>query len=702
MNTLFTTENKRTLVYILIAYTFSVALRMVWVYQFADAQSMKFAGEFMINTNDGYFWAEGARDIINGISQPNDLSPVTQAASQLTAFFSRILPFTFESIIFYMSALLSSLVVVPIILIAKRVHNLEMGLIAALLGSIAWSYYNRTMVGYFDTDMLNIVLPLFLLWSVIWAVDTKEDIYLLITAFDILLYRWWYPQSYALESSFWLLLLLWTLLFERKSIYNYKLLSIMLVAMLNIDGSWRFGAIFALFYIFSQKKSEKYIYHILLLSIGAYFITGGFDPIWDKLKAYVFTTTVAKDEGGLGLHYFTVMQTVREAGHISFETFANRISGHIVTFMLSLAGYLWLLYRYKIMLFTLPMLALGFLALTGGLRFTIYAVPVLAFGMAFLISEISHRLTNSKALRYLFMSLATLAVLYPNYKHIEAYSVPTVFNAAEVEVLNKLKDIAQREDYVVAWWDYGYPIRYYSDVKTLTDGGKHSGAVNYPVSYILTRPQLQAARMARLDVEFTEKSFQPLQKGKKRFSNIEEMVKAYGLKDPQQFLKALGQNIEMPKKSRDVYIYLPLRMMDIFPTVAIFSHIDLKTGKRLQQPFFYKSTNFRQKGKDILLGDGVRLDKEKGVVHIGKQELPVKRFVKTMYDEKMQLHTEISNIHKNGLSVIFLSSYRIFLVVDESAYNSLYVQLFVLQNFDKKLFTPVILTPYAKVYRLNI
>lgn len=688
--------------YILIAYTFSVALRMVWVYQFADAQSMKFAGEFMINTNDGYFWAEGARDIINGISQPNDLSPVTQAASQLTAFFSRILPFTFESIIFYMSALLSSLVVVPIILIAKRVHNLEMGLIAALLGSIAWSYYNRTMVGYFDTDMLNIVLPLFLLWSVIWAVDTKEDIYLLITAFDILLYRWWYPQSYALESSFWLLLLLWTLLFERKSIYNYKLLSIMLVAMLNIDGSWRFGAIFALFYIFSQKKSEKYIYHILLLSIGAYFITGGFDPIWDKLKAYVFTTTVAKDEGGLGLHYFTVMQTVREAGHISFETFANRISGHIVTFMLSLAGYLWLLYRYKIMLFTLPMLALGFLALTGGLRFTIYAVPVLAFGMAFLISEISHRLTNSKALRYLFMSLATLAVLYPNYKHIEAYSVPTVFNAAEVEVLNKLKDIAQREDYVVAWWDYGYPIRYYSDVKTLTDGGKHSGAVNYPVSYILTRPQLQAARMARLDVEFTEKSFQPLQKGKKRFSNIEEMVKAYGLKDPQQFLKALGQNIEMPKKSRDVYIYLPLRMMDIFPTVAIFSHIDLKTGKRLQQPFFYKSTNFRQKGKDILLGDGVRLDKEKGVVHIGKQELPVKRFVKTMYDEKMQLHTEISNIHKNGLSVIFLSSYRIFLVVDESAYNSLYVQLFVLQNFDKKLFTPVILTPYAKVYRLNI
>ena len=71
------------------------------------------------------------------------------------------------------------------------------------------------------------------------------------------------------------------------------------------------------------------------------------------------------------------------------------------------------------------------------------------------------------------------------YKHIDSYRVPTVFNADEVKVLNKLKDIAQREDYVVSWWDYGYPLRYYADVKTLVDGGKHSGVVNFPVSYML-------------------------------------------------------------------------------------------------------------------------------------------------------------------------------------------------------------------------
>jgi len=63
------------------------------------------------------------------------------------------------------------------------------------------------------------------------------------------------------------------------------------------------------------------------------------------------------------------------------------------------------------------------------------------------------------------------------------YRVPSVFTKDEVKVLDRLKNIASREDYVVAWWDYGYPIRYYSDVKTLVDGARHSGNINFPVSF---------------------------------------------------------------------------------------------------------------------------------------------------------------------------------------------------------------------------
>ena len=99
MNNL-TQETKLTILYILIAFTFSVLMRMIWIYQFQDAEAFKFAGQFMINTNDGYCWAEGARDLLSGVSQENDLSPTTWAPSQLTALLAYVLPFHLRVLFF--------------------------------------------------------------------------------------------------------------------------------------------------------------------------------------------------------------------------------------------------------------------------------------------------------------------------------------------------------------------------------------------------------------------------------------------------------------------------------------------------------------------------------------------------------------------------------------------------------------------------
>lgn len=705
MNNL-TKETKLTLIYILVAFSFSVAMRLIWAYQFGDYEAFKFNGQFMINTNDGYAWAEGARDLLSGVSQENDLSQVASATSQLTAFFATVLPFSFESIIFFMPVFLSSLVVIPIILIAKDLKNLEMGLIAALLASIAWSYYNRTMIGYYDTDMLNIVLPMFLLWSIIWAIDTKKDIFLLITAVDILVYRWWYPASYALEFSFFGLILLYTLIFDRKNAYNYKLLAIMMFAMINVDGLIRIPLVLGAFIVFKQKKFDKYVYYILAASIIAFLATGGLNPIWGKLKAYVFKDAIMAAKDGLNLHFYSVMQTVREAGQIPFETFANRISGHTVTFVISIIGYIYLVYRHKIMLFAIPLVGLGFLASVGGLRFTIYAVPVLAFGVAFLITEISSKLPTTK-MKYLSMIMFTVAILYPNYKHIDGYKVPTVFNSDEVQVLDVLKSKADREDYVISWWDYGYPIRYYSDVKTLCDGSKHSGSVNFPVSFMLTNPQDIAAKMARLDVEYTEQAFKVREDNEskriKLATNIEEMTKDQGLDDTNDFLLSLQTDIKMPEKTRDIYFYLPFRMLNIYPTVSLFSNLNLMNGVKHKAPFFFVSRNFKDVGESILLGNNISLNKKDLSLTMGKNRVPVRRFVKTAYNQKMQLQKSVQLVDfSSNLSLIFMSSYNMFLIVDEKTYNSLYIQLMVLEEYDKNLFEKVIVNPHAKVYKLKI
>lgn len=719
-------ENKKTILLILIAFAFSFAVRLIWVQNFSDTQQFKFNDQFMINTNDGYYYAEGARDILAGKTEnTNDLSPFTSATSKLTAWIAKIVPVSFETVLFYMPAFFSSLLVIPLVLIGRTFGKLEVGFIAALIGSIAWSYYNRTMVGYYDTDLLNIVLPTVLLWSLIWALDTKKNIYLFIAALDILVYRWWYPQSVALEFAFVGLVSLYAIYqfikYKRKKddtlydsfIYTCKLISIMLIAMMLIDGYLRFVIVLALFYLFTNKKFDKYIYYILAIAIVAFLWTGGLQLIWGKLQGYLFTQGVKSSASGLGLHFYTTIQTVREANSIPFETFANRISGHTITFILAGIGYVAFAFKHRAMLLALPMVGLGFLALSGGLRFTIYAVPIMALGLGFIIYEVSRYISenfikeNAKDIvKYSLMTFLTIFALYPNIKHVQDYKVPTVFNKSEVEVLDKFKGIANEEDYVVAWWDYGYPLRYYSDVKTLVDGMKHSGAQNFVISSILMTPQEQAAKLARLDVEYTEKRFHLDNTTKWASTNIEQMTLDYGYKNTNDFISSLAlDNLDMklPQKTRDVYLYLPNRMMNIVPTITLFSNIDLMTGKKGAKPFFFKSNSIKDTKQVVNLGNNVKILKDKGQIQIGKQTFKINTFTVTQYNNKGQL-TKVKRTldAKSPIHVIFMKNYKQFLVLDSRMYNSTYVQLFVLENYNKNLFEPVILNPLSKIYKLKI
>jgi undecaprenyl-diphosphooligosaccharide--protein glycosyltransferase len=717
--------NQKTIIYIVLAFIFSVTVRLIWVYQFSDTDSYKFNNQFMINTNDGYFWAEGARDIISGVSQQNDLSPISTATANFTAMVYKILPFSFESVLFYLPAILSSLIVIPIILIGRTINQIEVGFIAALLASITWSYYNRTMVGYFDTDMLNIVFPMILLFGLIWAIDTKKNIYILVTSFDIIAYRWWYPQSYSLEFAFWGLIVAYIIYqYIKKEEYRYSLIliSFMMIAMVNLDSYIRVSIVVILFLLLQYKKEiiDRYLWYIVGISFLIFLATGGFDPIWKQLKGYVFKDLVSARGVELNLHFFTVMQTIKEAGAIPFDVFANRISGHSSIFLLSLVGYIWLAIRYPIMILGLPMVGLGFLANgffgvipSGGLRFTIYAVPILALGVAFLIVQVSKKLSAlflddrvEKLSKPVFMSIFTIAILAPNISHVIDYRVSPVFNNQEVKVLDKLKNIASREDYVISWWDYGYPIRYYSDVKTLADGGKHSGAVNFPLSFILTYPQPFGAKMARLDVEYTEKRFkiQNDEDNTTNFepSNIGQMTIDYGYKDTNSFITSLQTDIKLPKKSREIYIYLPNRMMSIYPTITHFSNIDLMSGQRGQRPFFYLSKRFSQDKNYIDLGKNIKISKKDNMLIVGGKKYRVNNFAKTFYQNGV-LKTQLQrDDRRSNINIIYMSNYKQFLVVDNSVYYSLYFQLFVFENYDRRLFEPTILTPLAKVYKLKI
>jgi dolichyl-diphosphooligosaccharide--protein glycosyltransferase/undecaprenyl-diphosphooligosaccharide--protein glycosyltransferase len=302
----------------------------------------------------------------------------------------------------------------------------------------------------------------------------------------------------------------------------------------------------------------------------------------------------------------------------------------------------------------------------------------------------------AKIAKYILSLILMIGFIYPNYKHMFVYLVPTVFNKNEVQVLDKLKHIASREDYVLSWWDYGYPIRYYADVKTLIDGGKHSGAVNFPVSFALTRDLLASRNMAVLDVYQTEYNYNHHINDQ---DYLKFMMKRYDFKDPNDFLEYLDTDIKLPKLKENIYYYLPLRMFNILPVVAEFSTLDLKTGKK-EPHFYYYSSNFVPKGNILDLGNGVRIDLSKALVLIGNNVLPIKKLAITEYNKEGKLHKVIKNLRQEGLDVIFMKDYKKWLVVDDFYFNSAYIQLFVFENTGG-LFEPVIKTPFVKVYKVK-
>lgn len=692
----------KLLILIAIAYIFSISMRLIWIHEMSSSPQFFWNHELMISNNDGYNFAEGARDILQGHHEKNDLSPVTSPLSRLTALLSKIIPVSFETLILYMPSFVGSLIVIPLILIGRALNQTTLGFIAALIASIANSYYNRTMVGYYDTDMFNIVFPAFEMYSLILALTHQRNRYLIPITLSIALYQWWYPQAYTLDTGLFLMILGYTVLFDRKNLYFYKISLFILIGLLSLPLLSKVFIALFIFFIFHYFKNLpiRIFLAIFITIIGIYFFTGGIDPILAQIKAYIGRGSAEQAISSSSLHYFNVVSTVREAGNIPFSVFAERISGHTLTFILACIGYILAVIAYRPLLVTLPLVGLGFTAMFSGLRFTIYAVPVMAIGFGYLLMWSTQRIEKSW-LKHLVLIVLTSIAIYPNYTHIREYMTPTVFIDQEIVALNELKKIASREDYVVTWWDYGYPIRYYSDVKTWIDGGKHNGDVNYPASYVLTaQDSLSAARMMRLFTEYTERGFQETNK---TTNDFETMMAKEGYKDPNDFISALSlPEYKTPQKTRDVYLFLPLRMMEIFPTVSLFSNLDLTGKEKRPNPFFFTSRMIQDTDKTIELGQGISILKANSMLKMGSQTIPIKAFYQVGYDANHRLQIGKQTFGSEGLSVVYMASYGQFLVMDDYYFNSAYIQMFVFEQYDKNLFQPVILSPLTKIYKLKI
>ncbi|NPA51093.1 MAG: peptide-binding protein, partial [Epsilonproteobacteria bacterium] len=97
-------NDKRLLfLYIAITYIFAIAIRYYWIDWARGFEEFLYNNQVMINTNDGYFFLTGAKNLIFGGYEYNLRVPgLERGLIAITVILAKITPFSLDTLALYM------------------------------------------------------------------------------------------------------------------------------------------------------------------------------------------------------------------------------------------------------------------------------------------------------------------------------------------------------------------------------------------------------------------------------------------------------------------------------------------------------------------------------------------------------------------------------------------------------------------------
>ena len=387
------------LCFILAAYLLSFWVRLEWI-DYAQANYTNELGETVFlrpnmvkdgvalpNTHDSFYFGSVVQKAALGMHQNNDLLPGVYQNGMITALpywlISLFPDLSIEHLLLWLPVYVSGLVCVPLVLIGRLYGSAVWGLGAACLAGITHSYYNRTLAGYYDTDIFAITSPAFSVFFLLAAARNQSTRYLLAAGVSLFLGRFFYGSIQAVTCSLCLgflgyqvgvsFLTAWydsskkTLL--EKALHAlaqpFTVATIIVLSWVLFAESWSAGSVIeatpimffvgllplviSLFLLFTpsshylrnsfahllESKSLPYIAGILLLvlAIGVLPVAnvGPFSGTWSKITGKLQSYSVVGKTGATmaseaeALKFLDVKTTIREASKIPQEVVRNRI-----------------------------------------------------------------------------------------------------------------------------------------------------------------------------------------------------------------------------------------------------------------------------------------------------------------------------------------------------------------------------------------
>lgn len=412
---------------------------------------------------------------------------------KIFSFFNPVPVFTF---CFYLPLFFVSVFSVILYLFSYRYGGHIAGLTSGFIVGLAPIFLPRSCAGWFDTDVLNMILPLLIVWAYImpflseqrkWKIFWTASSALLVGLFSFTWSRWWFILLVILIYEF--LTCGWAI---GRSFYNFIIRS----KALNPQASGEDLNKERLEYFRLRALS---VCVFLFLSLAFVRMIAGADPlvaVFNQIRQALILNKPL-----MSSVWPNVYSTVGELRKVDmFEI--NRLAGEAWILIISLVCMAVLLVRSfidrefpafkraSIIIFAAWFISMAFASLRG-VRFVVFLLVPLAVSLGWVMNDIYayfRKKDNKWAMVFVICVISVICLIPVKKGYAIAKGIYPLMDDTWYKVLNLVKEKTPQDTIINSWWDFGDWFKVVSRRRVIFDGQSQ----DIPQAYWMAKAMLSA------------------------------------------------------------------------------------------------------------------------------------------------------------------------------------------------------------------
>ena len=656
--------------------------------------------EYLMATHDAYVFLAGAKGIGNYVSDP---------FTRMLAFMHDITGVPLATIGFWAPIIFIPVLAIPVCLLARQLRLTEGGLTFGILATAGIGFLVRTRLGFCDTDLVNMVLPVSMVSTLaLWVNGMNRSDRSDEAAYPVRQMLWAmlvgvlgkasvnvYPGSSSIVlPAFGLAALvgIWRVHRDDRLLLCDGLLLIFAVVFAGWKGALLAGAWVALV-LYRRDMPVRARLAGMAVILVAVIAVGNF---WEVVQAliyrlYLYTKVGTPDMvvNATGMRLPDIAQSVREAQNLDWSLVGPRLGGNWIVFGLGMIGFGFVVWRKPALIVFLPFLALGLASVKFGNRFAMYGTVGIGMGLGLGISELMVMLKQSQGRRWIAQLSMACVALWPSADFMQQVGPVPVLPQSYAQTFVELRGKTELDALLWQWWDYGYAGQYYAERATFGDGSRQSGPWLYPLARVhCASSSRESAQLMRYFGQAMRDSGSvnntdartALFKG-----NPVAEIQKMDAKAARQFVSDLAQG-ETVSTTVPNYFVVSWENLRLAGWISYYGNWDIVTGTS-------------SPGKMQQVRGEVRIDSSSGSLAVNGQPMPIDSL--DVVEENGTRHFEWQN--GSGSHVLINQAARQVFLMDQKMYRSMMVQMLISPpgNFAEDFTLVIDRYPWVRAYKVK-